>query len=189
MDAALRRYIQVAAIGAMDPAISEAICRAIQCLVGYDTRLVGQADDLGFAFDARRQQYCSTRILEKLAQEAPDGALKVVGLTRVDLFIPILTHVYGEAQLGGRSCVVSTYRLREGLRRDLPGPVYCERIAKEAIHELGHTFKLLHCPEPSCIMHYCRHIRDVDVKSYSLCRHCRVLLEDEKKRLLKRGGF
>jgi archaemetzincin len=57
------------------------------------------------------------------------------------------------------------------------------RAAKEGVHELGHTFKLRHCPERSCIMHYCRKIDDVDRKAGQLCRHCRVLLTDEMKRL------
>ncbi len=46
-----------------------------------------------------------------------------------------------------------------------------ERMVKEALHELGHTFKLLHCKDPQCIMHYCRSLRDVDRKSDHLCRY------------------
>ena len=58
-----------------------------------------------------------------------------------------------------------------------------QRIVKEALHELGHTFNLRHCPDQTCIMHYCRSIRDVDRKSEQFCRYCKVLLEDEIKRL------
>ena len=61
------------------------------------------------------------------------------------------------------------------------------RVVKESIHELGHTFSLRHCRDRECIMHYCRTIRDVDRKSDELCRYCRILLEDEVGRLEKRS--
>ena len=54
---------------------------------------------------------------------------------------------------------------------------------QEAIHELGHTFNLRHCKEHTCLMHYCRDEHDVDQKSDQLCRYCKVLLNDEIKRL------
>jgi archaemetzincin len=124
-------------------------------------------------------------ILEKLTAVASARAVKLLGITTVDLFIPILTYVYGEAQIGGKACIISTCRLSEGISSSDSGHRICDRAVKEALHELGHTFKLRHCPERSCIMHYCRSIKDVDRKSKQLCRHCRILLEDELKRLAK----
>ncbi|MDP4727320.1 MAG: hypothetical protein NWS07_08500, partial [Desulfobacterales bacterium] len=108
-------------------------------------------------------------------------ALKLVAITQVDLFIPILTHVYGEAQLGGKAAIISTYRLTDDNPAAGSDVSLQIRAAKEATHELGHTFKLRHCPEHSCIMHYCRSIKDVDRKSNQLCRHCKVMLQDELK--------
>jgi archaemetzincin len=135
-------------------------------------------DEIAFAYDPDRKQYHSTAILERLTEAAPAGALKVLAITREDLFIPILTHVYGEAQLGGTSCVVSTHRLGEGISMINARARYLDRVAKEAAHELGHTFGLRHCPDAFCIMHYCRSIDDVDHKKRDLCRYCRVLLGD-----------
>lgn len=140
--------------------------------------------DVNFAFDPGRKQHHSTSILEKLAEIAPPHAIKVLGITEVDLFIPILTHVYGEAQLGGTACIISTHRLAEGLSIVADKDTYCERVAKEAVHELGHTFKLRHCKDNACIMHYCRSIKDVDRKSEQFCRYCKTLLEDEMKRMM-----
>ena len=150
---------------------------------GCRTEIIPILSDLNFAFDTGRKQYHSTPILERLAGDAPSHAFKVLAITRVDLFIPILTHVYGEAQLGGKACIISTYRLRDGLPPMNPQEVFQCRIIKEAIHELGHTYKLRHCPDRSCIMHYCRTIEDVDKKSNQLCRYCRVLLDDELKKM------
>ena len=63
------------------------------------------------AYDVRRRQYASRALLMTLAGGAGDH--KVLGITDVDLFIPVLTFVFGEAQLGGRVAVVSTARLAD----------------------------------------------------------------------------
>jgi archaemetzincin len=163
--------------------ILDRVLLEIRLLFGYHTEIIPLLRDLEFAYDPVRRQYHSTRILERLAGLAPSHAVKVLGITQVDLFIPILTHVYGEAQLGGRASVVSFHRLKEGL--PVVGAVgsYECRAVKEALHELGHTFNLRHCKDHACIMHYCRSLRDVDAKSDQLCRYCSVMLEDEIKRL------
>ena len=157
----------------------------INRIYGYPTQVLKLLDDIDFAFQPNRNQYHSTPILEQLALSAPADAIKVLALVEVDLFIPILTHVYGEAQLGGKACIVSTVRLNEGHSYLNTQEPFLSRIVKEAIHELGHTFKLRHCREHTCLMHYCRDESDVDRKSDQLCRYCRVLLEDEIKRMQK----
>jgi archaemetzincin len=124
-------------------------------------------------------------ILDQLAAKIPQHCIRVLAIAQVDLFIPILTHVYGEAQLGGSACIISTFRLNEGGSGMNIPPRYMDRIVKEAIHELGHTFNLRHCPEHTCIMHYCRTEEDVDRKSDELCRYCKIMVEDEIKRLKK----
>lgn len=148
---------------------------------GFPTQTAILLDDVDFALDANRNQYHSTAILTKLADAMQTDALKVLAITDKDLFIPILTHVYGEAQLGGKSAVVSVHRLKNGFIET--DATYLDRISKEAIHELGHTFNLRHCKDSACIMHYCRDIRDVDKKKNQLCRYCKILLEDDIKRL------
>lgn len=175
--------ICISLIGDVDPTLSRLLPAEIQNTFGYASESKSLLTDIEFALDPGRQQYHSTAILEKLETLAPDHAIKVIGLTTVDLFIPILTYVYGEAQLGGRACIVSTHRLNETAATRPGKPPLGDRLVKEVVHELGHTFKLRHCPEQHCVMHYARSIDDVDRKSEVLCRHCRVLLADEKKRL------
>ena len=168
----------------MDNELLERISAEIGSVFGYQTEALPLFDSVDFAFDPVRNQYHSTPILERLSALAPPQATKVLGIVQKDLFIPILTHVYGEAQLGGRACMVSTYRLKEGLSLAGNRDAYQQRVVKEAIHELGHTFNLRHCKDRSCIMHYCHTVRDVDRKSRQLCRYCQVLLEDELKILV-----
>jgi archaemetzincin len=175
--------IIISPIGKFGAEPIEAIAREIKRVFGFPTDTESVLQDLAFALDQNRNQYHSTLILEQLAANRPAHAIRVIAITQVDLFIPILTHVYGEAQLGGTACIVSAYRLNEGRLGGHISQKYIDRIVKEAIHELGHTFKLRHCPEHTCIMHYCRNEEDVDRKSDQLCRYCQVMLQDEIKRM------
>ncbi len=124
------------------------------------------------AHDPRRNQYSSGEILKWLLPLAPEGG-KVLGITDRDLFIPILTYVFGEAQLSGAAAVISTARLADGL--DLLGPrVVRERLCKEAIHELGHCLGLRHCQTAGCVMGRSASVREVDAKALSPCAECRA---------------
>jgi len=152
----------------------------------FKTEIKSLLQDVNFAYDLTRDQYHSTAILEKLASTSPPSATKIVAITHVDLFIPILTHVYGEAQLAGKACIVSTFRLQEGLSVTNIEKEFENRVVKEVLHELGHTFNLRHCDDRSCIMHYCRSIKDVDRKTDQLCRYCKILLKDELKKMEKK---
>lgn len=161
----------------------EAIAAAVNDHFTIETKIESSLKDIEFAIDTERDQYHSTSILEALQEIAPKDTLKVIALVEVDLFIPILTHVYGEAQLDGKACIVSSHRLKENLKSVSLEPDLTHRLIKEAFHELGHTFGLLHCKDPTCIMHYCRSIRDVDRKSESFCRYCEIMLQDTLKKI------
>jgi archaemetzincin len=129
------------------------------------------------AYDPRRKQWSSTRIISWLARSGPEG--KVLGVTDVDLFIPILTFVFGEAQVGGRAAVVSTARLAEpGLPDDR---IVLERLSKESVHEVGHVLGLLHCETPGCVMGRSASVRDVDGKRGEPCAACRARLARDRE--------
>ncbi len=133
-------------------------------------------------YDPVRNQYNSTWILSQLLEKAPRENCKILGVTSVDLFVPVLTFVFGEAQLQGKAAVVSTYRLRDELYGLPPNPERLkERLAKEAVHELGHTFGIVHCRDPRCVMHSYTYAEEIDFKSKDFCSSCSVLLEQNKK--------
>ncbi len=180
----LPEYIIISPVGYFDAKLIGVVAQEVHRIFSYKAKIKHLIQNVDFAFDLNRNQHYSTSILERLADLTPSQAIKVLAVTRVDLFIPILTHVYGEAQLGGKACIISTHRLNEGLGSET-GDDFRYRVIKEAIHELGHTFNLRHCEDHTCCMHYCRSIRDVDRKSEQLCRYCKILLGDEMKRLVK----
>jgi len=180
------KSILIAPVSEFDPQLLSTVGREITRVFHSPACVRPLLADLSFALDASRDQYHSTSILRRLADAAPPEAYKIIALTDVDLFIPILTHVYGEAQLGGTACIVSTYRLNAGSGIHRFSEKTVSRVAKEAIHELGHTLSLRHCPDAACVMHYCRNEADVDRKSSDLCRYCRMMLDDELRRIERR---
>jgi archaemetzincin len=138
-----------------------------------------QTLDIGFALDANRNQHHSTAILQQLERVA-DHNSRLLAVTSADLYVPVLTFVFGEAQLEGSCAVVSTARLREefyGLpaRDDL----LRERLLKEATHEIGHTFGLRHCPDWSCVMASSHAVEVMDVKGAEFCKSCRKPIAEE----------
>jgi archaemetzincin len=138
------------------------------------------------AYDPKRRQYLSTRILKKLNDEVPVDALKVLGVVDVDLCTPILTFVFGEAQLKGKCAVMSLWRLRPENEGEKDDPnIFRSRFEKEAIHELAHTFGLRHCSDVNCVMHASNSIYDTDVKADTFCPSCRWLLDVMRAENLK----
>ena len=124
-------------------------------------------------YDYSRAQYNSTWLIRELLSLELNSSSKVLGITSVDLFVPILTYVFGEAQLEGIAGVMSTYRLDDTVYGLPPDRIKLfERSLKEAVHELGHTFGLLHCKNFNCAMHASTTVDDVDIKGATLCDDC-----------------
>jgi len=132
------------------------------------------------ARDAARGQEAGAAYLRAGLDRRPAEADRVLVLAGVDLFIPMLTFIFGQAQLDGRAAVVSLARLRPEFYGLPPAPaVLAARLRKETLHELGHTFGLVHCPDPRCAMALSVNIAGIDRKRDDLCRDCAVRLADK----------
>jgi archaemetzincin len=133
--------------------------------------------DLTPYYNPGRRQYDANKLLSFISGCSVNENAKVIGLFRVDLFIPILTYIFGQAILNGRSAVASIYRLRNemyGLKKN--EPLLLSRATKEVIHELGHNFGLIHCHFQTCVMRSSTYVEDIDQKSHNLCPACRDAL-------------
>ena len=145
-------------------------------LFGLDTEVHAIGFDPEVSFDPHRGQYSSRGLLAELLQDRPH-AYRILGVTSVDLYMPVLSFVFGEAQLKGRAAIVSIHRLRGEVYGLRPNRRALEsRLAKEAIHELGHTFGLLHCLENRCVMSRSTYVEDIDIKSDRFCGDCSAAL-------------
>ncbi len=133
--------------------------------------------DLSEFYDTSRRQYNGNNLLKHVDSLAFPESCKTLGLFNVDLFIPILTFIFGQAFLGGRSGIASVYRLNNtsyGLAMD--DNLLLDRFKKEVIHELGHTFGLIHCNTTTCVMRSSTYVGDIDQKRMHLCHTCRIEL-------------
>jgi len=136
--------------------------------------------DLGEYYDPARRQYNGNTLLKIVDSMQYPDSLKVLGIFNVDLFIPILTFIFGQAFLNGRCGIASVYRLsneRYGMPKN--NQLLIDRTKKEVIHELGHTFGLIHCDNPICVMRSSTYLEDVDQKKQNLCHRCQEKLKNE----------
>ena len=161
--------------------IEDEVLLTIESAVGRTLEVrvdrLGAVEVPAYAFDGHRRQYSSELILRSLVRRAPDDVFRILAVTDVDLFIPMLTFVFGQAQLKGTASVVSTARLcQEFYGLPQSRELMLKRIAKESIHELGHTFGLTHCEDQSCLMSVAVSINQIDAKGEELCDDCSLLL-------------
>jgi archaemetzincin len=151
--------------------ISAAVQYEFQCEVAVKEMHI----DLSEFFDNARRQYNGDKLLKAVDQRESSDMGKTIGLFNVDLFIPILTYIFGQAQLGGRTGIASLYRLSNEPYGILGNDDYLlERFKKEVIHELGHLFGLVHCHTPTCVMRSSTYVEDIDQKDAQLCVKCRA---------------
>ena len=179
--------LQWMGVAPTDGDMLERLKQAVEKAFALPTRLEAVNAPLVDSLEPRRGQYSSTKILRWILTSMPPGVAKVVGITDVDLFIPVLTFVFGEAQVDGPAAVVSTARLRLTYNEQPASPALVEaRLLKESLHELGHTFGLVHCPDGACLMSRSNSVLEVDQKRTVFCRDCRQRL---RKLLEERNGL
>jgi archaemetzincin len=142
-----------------------------------------------YALNERRLQYDAGIILKEMESRSPHPFTKLIGVVDLDIFVPIFTHVYGEAKQGGRHALVSTYRLKRNRDGSTPPrPLFLERAAKVALHELGHLFEMGHCTDERCLMHFSGNLESLDKTPLFFCRYCAIYLRDTLLRPPRPGG-
>jgi archaemetzincin len=138
------------------------------------------------ALNNARKQYRSDVILSRVHSYAEkDKALdRILGIVNIDIFVPELSFVFGEAECPGKAALISLWRLRPEFYGRAPNiELFLERITKEAVHELGHSLSLRHCSNPFCVMHFSNSIFETDRKQSLFCNKCYLKTEAIMKKL------
>ena len=177
------KLLQLLPIGELAPGLLQQLGPRLGDEFNARWEILGPALDPQFAFHRDRQQFHSTELLAEMRKHTARDAWRVLGVTAVDLYIPILTFVFGEAQMGGGAAVVSYHRLRQefyGLPPD--SDLLADRLLKEAVHEIGHTLSLTHCDNYQCVMTSSHAVEYIDLKEVSLCPRCESRLADSVHR-------
>lgn len=172
--------VAVIAIGAPDDEVLASVEQAVAAAIGGPVERLAPLPEPPGAFDSGRGQWSAPEMLLALLKARPAAAERILGVTARDLFVPVLSFVFGQAQMDGPTAVISTARISQafsGLPEDRP--LLLQRARKEALHELGHTYGLVHCPDAGCPMSLSVGVVQVDRKGESFCAACAALVREK----------
>jgi archaemetzincin len=175
--------IGIIPLGKVPVEVLEIIAAEVPAHLGPTARVLSPMENPSYAYDRRRLQYNAAHIIQRMEARAQPGYRKVLGVLNVDLFLPIFTHVFGEAREGGECALVSLYRLkrdREG--SEVSMEVVAERAAKVALHEIAHLFNVAHCMDRSCLMHFSMDLQELDETPMEFCFYCSAYLNEGIRR-------
>jgi len=166
-------FIDIIPIGEVEETLLLFLKQSLLQTFKIQTRIRKRRFNLSPVYDPVRNQYNSSGLLLELINNTPPETLRILGVTELDLFIPIFTFLFGEAQLNGIGALVSTHRLHNqfyGIPENKE--LLKSRLLKEGIHELGHTFGLIHCFALNCVMKSSTYVEDIDQKPTHFCKLC-----------------
>jgi archaemetzincin len=170
------KLLELLPIGKIDDGLLKEMRPAVEAAFHVPCKVLPVGLDPEFAFHVERQQYHSSEILHRMQSYLTEDTWRMLGIVAVDLYIPILTFVFGEAQMGGPCAVVSAHRLRPEFYGHPPNPeLFRQRVIKEAVHELGHTLHLTHCDNYRCAMAPSHGVELIDIKETILCSSCQAV--------------
>lgn len=157
----------------LPPAASDGLVARVGACLGVPVRRLMRGLDFARAWDPARGQHDASSLVAQVADHAAGSPDKFLAVVDVDLFVPVLTFVFGQAQLGGSSGVVSVHRLHDEFYGVRPDPArFSDRLVKEVVHEAGHLYGLLHCRDWSCVMRSSTYVEEIDLKGEAFCPSC-----------------
>lgn len=176
---------EVVPLGAMHRVACSVVAAHLETIIGLRAVVTPPRPVPDAAFLAPRGQYDAAILLRELARGL-DGPLVRIGVTVLDICLPILTHVYGEAMVGRNCAVVSIHRLARSERgAPVPQSLALARLAKVALHEAAHAIGLTHCHHPRCVQCSSHHLERLDGLELAFCPACQRTL---RGRLLRSSG-
>lgn len=175
----MAKTLYLVPVGEVEEDILACLCRALAEEFAIRCEVAPTMPHPSYAYNEDREQYRSTPILRQIGRLELENAYRVLGVVDLDLYVPELNFVFGQATTKGREAVIALPRLRQSFY-DLPDDpsLFRSRAVKEAVHELGHTHGLGHCADRFCVMHFSNSLLDTDIKGHSFCPSCQARSQD-----------
>jgi archaemetzincin len=173
--------VHLLSVGTVDGALLEELRHAIPRYLPVSCEILPDCLDPAPSYHAERQQFHSSELLQRMQTFVRPRDWRFLAVADVDLYIPILKYVFGEAQLAGPCAIVSVFRLRQefyGLDPD--NSLLRQRLIKESVHELGHTLDLRHCQDYRCVMASSHAVEWIDLRESSFCPSCHSQLDQSR---------
>jgi archaemetzincin len=153
------------------------VVQALRAFYGLDVRALPRRPLPEAAYYAPRKRYRADRLLDHLAPLLPADGVRILGLTAADISTTkgkvYDWGVLGLASLDGKAGVISAFRCHRKARDAAHAR---ERLAKVAVHEIGHTQGLDHCPTRGCLMEDAGGQVVSTDREHDLCPRCRERL-------------
>ena len=157
----------------------EALTETLNEVFGLPIEVAKQIPLLEEAYDSARSQWRAESLLESICHTCKEKRVICLGLTTKDCYADSLNFVFGLARNRPPCALVATARLDPSFYGEGENPaLFLRRLATEAVHEIGHTLGLDHCPDPHCVMHFSNTLADTDRKGYRFCPRCRARVEE-----------
>jgi archaemetzincin len=164
-------------VGQVDEEILQLVSGPVEQVFARPIKIGAALPVPKYAFNPTREQYHSAAILKRVESIRSDKWSAAVGITDLDLFVPEVSFVFGEADRSTRSAIISLHRMRSTLgsapsRQD----VLRRRFVSELIHQMGLIRGLAHCPNNRCVMFQSTSVQDTDKRGIQFCANCRKRL-------------
>ena len=173
-----RRIVYLQPLGDALPEADVALVEtALREIYGIEVARLPRADLPPAAWYPPRKRWRAEKLLDFLRTRLPKDGIRILGLTAADISTTkgkiVDWGVLGLGDLTGEAGVISTFRCHKRAR---DAEHARERLAKVAVHEVGHTLGLDHCPTVGCLMEDAEGSVLTSDREYDLCPRCREKL-------------
>jgi len=170
------KSIYVLPLGNVSLDFIEKLKSDLEKVFDFEIKLENKIEISDYAYNKEKNKYNGRIILNELSKVNFKNCEKILAITDEDLFTEDLDYIFGQAESSGKVCLISIKRLDPEFYKEKPNEsLFYNRILKEAVHELGHTFSLKHCQNKKCVMHFSNNIENTDLKSKNFCTKCEKL--------------
>ena len=177
--AAARAQIWLQPLGPMSNLELDFVARALRGHFDVDVARLPEQPLPHAAFYPPRRRYRADRLLTLLlGMMGPQRGGRILGVTAADISTTKEPYadwgIMGLATIAGRSGIISSFRCK----RRAPTPVVATtRLGKTAVHEMGHSFGLEHCPNAGCLMEAYNGSVLTNDRASEFCARCRDRLK------------